>query len=124
MPMPLWWGHVNKRVFNPLELRRGKRPVIRHVGRSSGSTFRTPLDAHRVDGGYVFILVYGPESDWVKNVMAAGTATLEIEGGDVPLVSPRLLAEDEAWRQLPDTTKAPPGLLRITDFLRMDTVSP
>ncbi|MCD2106479.1 hypothetical protein O4214_16775 [Rhodococcus erythropolis] len=56
MPMPRWWGHVNKRVFNPRAISSGKRPVLTHVGRTSGTTYRTPLDAYPVDGGYVFIL--------------------------------------------------------------------
>lgn len=66
MPMPKWLTHVNKRVFNPGAIARGKRPVLTHIGRTSGTTYRTPLDAHPVDGGYLFILVYGSRSDWSK----------------------------------------------------------
>ncbi len=124
MPMPRWWGQINKRLFNPIELRRGARPVLLHRGRSSGTPYRTPLDAHPVEGGYIFILVYGSRSDWVRNVLAAGIATLEIEGAEVELASPRLLTADEAWSQLPATTKRPAKALRIDEFLRMDTVSP
>ncbi len=120
MPMPLWWGHINKWIFNRIELKRGARPVLRHVGRSSGKTYRTPLDAHRVDGGYIFILVYGSKSDWVQNVLAAGTATLEIDGDEVALVAPKVITKDEAWQQLPATTKAPPEFFRISEYLRMD----
>ncbi len=87
--MPRWWTRINKRVFNPAELRRGKRPVLSHVGRTSGATYRTPLDAHAVDGGYVFILVYGSRSDWVRNSMAAGHARLTVDGKDVDLAAPR-----------------------------------
>lgn len=121
MPMPLWWGHINKRVFNPLELKKGVRPVLTHVGRTSGKTYRTPLDAHPVDDGYIFILVYGSGSDWVKNVLAAGTARLTIDGTDFDLVSPRLVTKDAAWELLPATTKAPPRLLQISEYLQMDT---
>ena len=123
MPMPLWWGQVNKRVFNPRELRRGERPVLQHVGRSSGKGYRTPLDAHAVDGGYIFILVYGSRSDWVQNVLAAGTAILELDGSAVGLESPRVITSDEAWQQLASDTTPPPGFLKITEYLRMD-VSP
>ncbi len=77
MPMPRWVARINKRVFNPMELRRGVRPVLTHVGRSSGKTYRTPLDAHLIEGGYIFIVMYGSDSDWVQNVLAAGAATLE-----------------------------------------------
>ena len=120
MPMPKWWGQINKRVFNPRELRAGVRPVLTHVGRTSGKTYRTPLDAHPVDGGYLFILVYGSESDWVRNVLAGRHARLLIDGDDVGLTRPRLVDDDEAWQALPDTVKRPPRALRITEYLRMD----
>ena len=120
MPMPLWWGHVNKKVFNPLEIKRGDRPVLTHVGRSSGTTYRTPLDAHQVDNGYVFILVYGSRSDWVKNVMASRSAELTIDGDEVKLGSPRLLTAEEAWQRLPETVKQPPSFLKIDEYLLME----
>lgn len=118
--MPRWWTHINKRVFNPMELRRGSRPVITHVGRSSGVTYRTPLDAHPVDGGFVFILVYGSRSDWVRNVLASGHATLTRDGRDVELTAPRLISDDEAWRAIGSRVKRPPSFLRISEYLRMD----
>jgi deazaflavin-dependent oxidoreductase (nitroreductase family) len=120
MPMPRWWGHVNKRMFNPRAIASGKWPVLTHVGRTSGTTFRTPLDAHPVDGGYLFVLVYGSGSDWVQNVLAAGSAQLRVDGRDVALTAPRLVGRDEAFRALPGEVARPPKILRITEFLRMD----
>jgi len=116
----MWVAQINKRVLNPLELRRGVRPVLTHVGRSSGKTYRTPLDAHPVDGGYIIIVMYGPDSDWVQNVLAAGAATLEIEGEEFELMSPRLVSKEDAWQLLSTTTKAPPDYLRVTEYLQMD----
>ena len=120
MPIPMWVAQINKRVLNPLELRRGVRPVLTHVGRSSGKTYRTPLDAHPVDGGYIVIVMYGPDSDWVQNVLAAGAATLEIEGEEFELMSPRLVSKEDAWQLVSTTTKAPPDYLRVTEYLQMD----
>ena len=120
MPMPRWWGHINKRLFNPRAIAGGKWPVLTHVGRSSGTTYQTPLDAHPVDGGYLFVLVYGSGSDWVQNVLAAGRARLSVEGGELDLTAPRLVGQDEAFGALPDEVARPPRLLRITEFLRMD----
>lgn len=120
MPMPLWWGQINKRIFNRLELKRGKRPAIMHVGRSSGKTYHTPLDAHPIENGYMFILVYGSGSDWVKNILASGSATLRIEGEEIDLTSPRVVGADLAWGLLPKATKAPPGFLNINEYLQMD----
>jgi hypothetical protein len=59
MALPRWLAQINKRVFNPIEIRRGKRPVLIHVGRTSGKTRHTPLDAHRLPDGYLFIPMYG-----------------------------------------------------------------
>jgi deazaflavin-dependent oxidoreductase (nitroreductase family) len=123
MAMPMWWGHVNKRVFNPRAIASGKWPVLTHVGRTSGTTYRTPMDAHPIDGGYLFVLVYGSSSDWVRNVLAAGRARLGIQGIEVELAMPRLVGEDEAFSVLPDGVARPPRLLRITEFLRMDVVA-
>ena len=120
MPVPKWVAQINKRFLNQKELERGKRPVITHVGRSSGKTYRTPLDAHVVEDGYLFILMYGSDSDWVQNVLAAGTTRLTIDGDEVDLVSPRLVTKDAARQLLPATTKTPPGFLRVSEFLQMD----
>ncbi|MDH3190644.1 MAG: nitroreductase family deazaflavin-dependent oxidoreductase [Acidimicrobiia bacterium] len=120
MPLPMWLARVNKRVFNKLELKRGVRPFLTHVGRSSGKTYRTPLDAHPVEGGYIFILNYGPASDWARNVLAARMATLEIDGNQFELVAPRVISSDDARQLLPVTTKWPPAFMRVTECLQMD----
>lgn len=122
MPMPKWWGHVNKRVFNPRAIAGGKWPVLTHIGRVSGATYRTPLDAHPVDGGYLFVLVYGSGSDWVRNVLAVGTARLHVDGRELELTAPRLVGREEAFQVLPDGVARPPRLLRISEFLRMDSL--
>lgn len=119
MPMPLWFGQVNKRVFNKLELKKGTRPVLIHSGRKSFRRYETPLDAHRVADGFVFILVYGSESDWVKNVLASGSAVLRQEGEELTLVAPELISEEAAWTVLPSTAKQPPKFLRISEYLHM-----
>ena len=120
MPMPLWFGHVNKRVFNKRELKKGVWPVITHIGRRSGTTYRTPLEATPVDGGYIFVLMYGSRSDWVQNVLAAGSASLRIGGQEIELTSPRLVNEHAAWQLLPPTKKRPPRFLKVDEYLQMD----
>ncbi len=124
MPMPLWWGQVNKRVFNPRSVRNGKWHVIRHVGRTSGQAYRTPVEAMPVDDGFIVMLVYGSRSDWVRNVLAAGAATVEIDGDAVDVVDPELIDLDEAYRRLPSGTKRPPKLLKIGEFLALRSVHP
>ena len=120
MPLPKWVAKFNKRVINPREVKRGKWPVLVHVGRSSGTTYHTPLEVHPVDGGYIFVLVYGSGSDWVQNVLAAGSATIEIDGNLVELISPRLVSKEYASNLMAADTKAPPGFLRVSEYLQVD----
>jgi len=120
MPLPKWLARLNKRTFNKLEVRRGERPVLIHVGRSSGKAYETPLDAHATDDGYIFIMNYGAGSDWVRNILAAGTAQLRIGGDLIDLESPRVVTKDVALPQLPTATKTPPGWMNVTEFLQMD----
>ena len=122
MPVPALMAQVNKRVFNPMEVKRGKRPVLSHVGRISGKTYHTPLDAHEVDGGYVFILMYGSDSDWVQNVLVADQASLRVNGDQMLLDSPRLMSKEEAVLVLSPDTKLPADFLRVDEYLRMDLV--
>ncbi len=118
----MWIAKVNRRVFNPAEIKKGKRPVLTHIGRSSGKTYHTPLDAHAVDGGYIFIVMYGSESDWVRNILKAGSATLRVEEEEFELDSPRLISKEDAWQQLSKATKEPPAFLNVTEYLQMDTL--
>ena len=76
---------VNRRVFNPRQMRTAGRPgayagIIRHVGRRSGRAYETPVVPLPADDGFVILLPYGDRPDWVRNVLAAGTATIVLEG--------------------------------------------
>jgi deazaflavin-dependent oxidoreductase (nitroreductase family) len=123
MPMPRWWGQVNKRVFNPRAMESGRWQTLTHVGRSSGRTYRTPLEAHEIDGKYLFVLVYGSGADWVQNTLAEGTAVLQAGDEEVRLSSPRIVSEEIARPMLAGKAKLPPRLLKIDEFLIMDIVS-
>jgi deazaflavin-dependent oxidoreductase (nitroreductase family) len=114
MPFPRWLARINKRVFNPGQISKGKRPVIAHVGRSSGAAYRTPLDAHPTKGGWVLVARYGPHSDWVLNALAAGRFTLRVDGTDHELVAPRLATVEEA------TTALAPGYTPPADFFKAE----
>lgn len=123
MPMPRWWARMNKRVFNPRALAGAKWPVLIHTGRRTGAIHRTPLDVYPADGGYVFVPVYGAQSDWVRNILAAGHARLRIDGGEVELTGPRMIGRDEAFGILSAAEARTPRVLGITEYLRMDSVA-
>jgi deazaflavin-dependent oxidoreductase (nitroreductase family) len=71
--------------FNPMQMQSAGTPgsyaaVVRHIGRRSGKNYETPVVMVPYEDGLVVSLTYGPEADWVRNLMAAGSATLVYEG--------------------------------------------
>ena len=54
--------------------------VVVHRGRRSGRIYRTPVNVFPTGHGYRFALTYGADTDWVKNVLAAGGCQLEPPG--------------------------------------------
>lgn len=119
MPYPRWLARFNRRVINPREIRKGKYPVVVHAGRTSGRPYETPLDAFPTKTGFVLVARYGRGSDWVRNILAVGTATLRIGGKDYALDSPRLVPQEEALEALA-ADEAPAHFTKAADFLLMD----
>jgi hypothetical protein len=117
--VPKFIGKVTKNVFNPREIRKGKRPVLIHHGRTSGREYLTPLDAHRVDGGFIFIVMYGSDCDWVQNILAEENSVLRVDGSELPLTNPRLIDIDEAGDAFLSLDPVP-KLRAKAEYLRMD----
>lgn len=92
--------------------------MVAHRGRRSGRSYRTPVNIFAADGGYVVALTYGRESDWVRNVLAAGGCDVVIRGRERHLVEPELVHD-------PTRGLVPPGvrpvlrLVGVDDFLRL-----
>lgn len=117
MTLPRWLARVNRRFVNPNQVEKGNWPVLVHEGRKSGTVYRTPVEAHRVDDGYLFLLNYGSSSDWAQNILAAGEAVLELDGESIDLDEPRVIPIDEAWAVFPETSKRPPSFVGIEEAL-------
>ena len=106
MPAPRSIARFNKHFTNRLTLRvAGYLPgfaIVSHVGRKSGRPYRTPVNAFRTDGGYIIAFTYGAQSDWVKNVLAAGSCELQTRGRRVRLFDPIIVSdESKGWAPLP-----------------------
>ena len=121
----------NRDVTNPRQLQRAGQPgayasVVHHVGRTTGTAYRTPVVAVPTDGGFVFALPYGPDVDWARNVRAVGAATLEHEGQLVAMHQPTLVDLDEVDSLFPAKEQRMHRTFGVRDFLRVqvhDTAS-
>jgi deazaflavin-dependent oxidoreductase (nitroreductase family) len=69
---------------------------LHHVGRRSGTRYVTPVGA-RLNGDSVLIpLTFGNQSDWARNVYAAGECGIELNGKTYHVVRPRFVAAADA----------------------------
>ena len=120
MPMPRWVAKTNRRFVNPRAIDNPKWGVLAHRGRVSGEIHRTPLDVTPVDGGFLFFVIYGPRTDWLRNVLASGDASVTHEGEDYQLTNPRVVDKATAVRLAGEGVAFPPAWAGVSEFLVMD----
>ena len=110
------------RLFNPIARRfAGRLPgfgMLTYRGRTSGREYHTPLNVFRRGDSFVIALTYGSDSQWVKNVEAAGRATLVTCGRDYDLVEP-VRYRDPNRRLMPFPVRVMLRLNDVDEFLRM-----
>jgi deazaflavin-dependent oxidoreductase (nitroreductase family) len=124
MPNPRRVGQWNKAGLN--RITKHIAPwmpgfgVVVHRGRSSGRLYQTPVNVFATEDGYVLALTYGPDTDWVKNVLAAGGCELRTRGRAIRLTSPRLF-HDEARRDIRPLERQVLRVIGVADFLSLKT---
>ena len=133
---PSWFVRVAMRpmtrVLNPLMGKlAGRRHIrmaaeIRHVGRTSGRRYVTTVGT-RVSGDVAVIpLTFGNQSDWSKNVRAAGACSIRVNGRDYDATEPEFVDRADAGplvRQVfGPVTRAGFRLLGIRQYLRLRVV--
>lgn len=69
--------------------------VVHHTGRRSGRAFKTPIVGFQTPQGFAIPMLYGPQSHWVKNLLAAGGGEIQRGGRRYKLVDPRVVSASE-----------------------------
>jgi deazaflavin-dependent oxidoreductase (nitroreductase family) len=117
MRVPRAVAEFNRRVTNPVA--RSLTPwlpclgTLEHVGRKSGRHYRTPLLVFKTRNGFVILIGYGPETDWLKNVFAGGPTVLHKRGKAIALANPQIVSKAEA---APLITPAPRLFYRLFPY--------
>jgi deazaflavin-dependent oxidoreductase (nitroreductase family) len=94
--------------------------VIHHVGRKSGRTYETPVDTIAAATGFLIALPYGTRADWVRNVLAAGSATVTTRGERVDVDRPTIVATADVAGQLPAKTLRTLRLFGVSQCLHLE----
>ena len=119
----------NRAVGNPHQMKTAGRPgayasVIRHVGRTTGRSYETPLVPFPTDDGFVIALPYGPDTDWLQNVMASGSATIVTEGKTYVVDRPELVPTSMAAPFMPAKEQGELRRFAVDQCLRVRHVVP
>jgi deazaflavin-dependent oxidoreductase (nitroreductase family) len=120
MPLPKRLARFNRvvtnRVVGPFARRLPGLAIVSHVGRRSGRVYRTPVSLFGAQSRYVIALVYGADSQWVLNVLAAGRVDIETRGRRLQLVGPEVV--HDAQRSLVAPWARPLlRLAKVSDFM-------
>ncbi len=119
-----WVAAFNLAVTNRITSRfAGRLPgfgILTHMGRKSGRLYRTPVNVFRVPEGFLVALTYGRESEWVKNVLAAGGCQLETQGVRYQLSAPTIV-HDPTRRRFPLLVRIVLRIIGANDFIQLLT---
>src|SRR2546423_8790598 len=74
--------------------------ILTHVGRKSGKVYRTPINVFRASNGFLIALTYSSQSEWVKNVVAAGSCEVKTPGRRYQVSAPNVV-RDPSRRRIP-----------------------
>ncbi|HEX7298542.1 MAG TPA: nitroreductase family deazaflavin-dependent oxidoreductase [Solirubrobacteraceae bacterium] len=120
MPLPKALARFNRVVTNPIARHVAGRlqgfAIVTHVGRRSGRVHRTPVNLFGGGDRYVIALMYGADSQWVRNVLAAGEAEIETRGQRIHLVEPEVV-HDPSRSLVPAPVRPIVGAVGVSDFM-------
>jgi deazaflavin-dependent oxidoreductase (nitroreductase family) len=119
-----WVAAFNLAVTNRITSRFAARlpgfGILTHVGRKSGRLYHTPVNVFRAPDGFLIALTYGRDSEWVKNVDAAGGCELETRGVRYLLSAPTIV-HDPTLRRFPLLVRMILGIIGANDFMQLRT---
>jgi len=114
---------VTNRIMRPAAPWVAPLALLEHTGRRSGRTFRTPIFAFRSPRGWVVVLTYGPDVDWLRNVRAAGGARMHVGSRLVTLGAPETLTEQDGLSRMPNPVRQMLPVLGCHDFVSLPVLS-
>jgi deazaflavin-dependent oxidoreductase (nitroreductase family) len=126
MPLPHVVGTFNKAVTNKVLVHlAGHGPFVEleHVGRRSGRVYRVPLNAFRTGDSVTFALTYGPNTDWLRNVRAAGGCRVRMGHEVLTLGAPVELPTEIGMNRLPAPARIVLRLATVDHFVELPVLS-
>jgi deazaflavin-dependent oxidoreductase (nitroreductase family) len=127
MPLSQGLARFNRSVTNRLSrplagLLRGFAVIV-HRGRKSGTEYRTPVNAWLGDDDVIVALTYGRDTDWLKNLTAAGGGEV-VTGRSTYRVGRPMLIGTEGMRRMPALARPILRLIEVDEFALLPLIRP
>jgi len=118
---------VAKHVFNRIDQRTAGQPGasaarIIHRGRTSGRLYETPVGAVATADGFLISLPYGLKSNWLRNVLASGSATIVLEGHTYQVDQPEMIPLRSVEKAFGSGDQRMHRIFGLTEVLRLRRV--
>lgn len=107
------------RLFAPLAGRVPPWVIVEHRGRRSGRIYRTVVCAFPRGRDLLFALTYGPDADWVRNVIRSGGARVKSRGRWQNYAKSELFQDGPGLRLLPSLLRPAMSAAGIRSVLRL-----
>lgn len=116
---------MNRSLTNPRVMRTAgnagtQTSVIEHVGRRSGKTYETPVDIIETTTRLLIALPYGARTDWLRNVLAAGSATVVSGGERISVERPAVVGTADVEELIPVRTLRTLRLFGVSQCLSLE----
>ncbi len=120
---------LSKRFMNPSQMRTAGTPgafagIIRHRGRVSGAEYETPVSFVADGARFLVALPYGSRAQWLRNVLAAGEATVVHEGMTYRVDAPELVPMTSVVDRFVASDQGMFRVLRVDQALRLRNLGP
>jgi len=120
-----WVAAFNLAVTNRITSRFADRlpgfGILTHVGRKSGRVYRTPVNVFRAPEQFIIALTYSSQSEWVKNVVAAGGCKLKTRGKKYQLSAPKIV-RDPTRRRFPIPVRIVLRIVGADEYMELSKV--
>jgi deazaflavin-dependent oxidoreductase (nitroreductase family) len=113
---------VTNRITRPVASRLPTFGIVIHKGRVSGKEYETPVNCWLGDGNALIALTYGAETDWMKNLRAAGGGYLRSKGKTHRVGMPRDIGQ-EGMKRVPSIVRRILGLIAVDEFVELPLLS-
>jgi len=125
VPIPKQVARLNKvglnRVVVHIAPRMSGLGLILHRGRRSGREYRTPVQVFQARDGFIVALTYGADTDWLRNIQAAGGGLLRTRGLTFQVSEPRVYHDEERAGIRPAERRVL-RVLDVADFVHLKAV--